>query len=774
MKGAQQSRPAPSCHVCRRGRHARRGRLDRRGPARLLDDLRFSGSRGFGVRALLLGLLAATLAATAAAAAPGELARQRAEAAQVRIVRDDWGIAHIHGHTDREAVFGMAYAQAEDDFNRVETNYTDAMGRAAEAEGPGAIWRDLRMKLIADPVELKADYAKSPPWLRALMQGWADGLNYYLATHPDVKPRVISHFEPWMALSFSEGSIGPDIERADLHELEAFYDGAKAAAASQTPAPDGRRLEAGGSNGVAIAPSNTRDGHALLLINPHTSFFFRSELQMQSDQGLNAYGAVTWGQFFIYQGFNAHAGWMHTSTGADVVDEFAETVVHQDGKLFYRYGAALRPVRVSIVVVPYRTADGAMASRRFTVYRTHHGPIVRAAGDKWIAIALMHKPLAALQQSFLRTKTRDYAAFLKVAALKANSSNNTLFADDKGEVAYLHPQFIPKRDDRFDYTKPVDGADPATDWHGTHALGEVPHLLNPPNGWLFNTNDEPWNAAGPGASPRQSDFPRYMDEAGENMRGVHALRVLSGRKDFTLRGLMEAAYDPWLPGFAKLVPDLVAAYDGLPSGDPLKAKLADQVAALRGWDFRWSANSPETSLAVFWGEELWKAIPGARAARLATFDEVVNRVTPRDKLLALAQASDRLTADFGSWRTPWGEINRFQRIDDSIVPHHDDAKASIPMPFTSSQWGSLAAFGASRYPGTKRLYGYKGNSFVAVVEFGPKVRAYAVTAGGESGHPSSPHFNDQAPRYVGGNLREVYFWPEQLAGHTERSYRPGE
>jgi acyl-homoserine-lactone acylase len=722
------------------------------------------------VRALLLGLVLATLAASAAAA-PDELSRQRAEAAQVRIVRDDWGIAHVHGHTDRQAVFGMAYAQAEDDFNRVETNYINAMGRSAEAEGPAAIWQDLRMKLIVDPVQLKADYAKSPPWLRALTQGWADGLNFYLATHPAVKPRVIAHFEPWMPLSFSEGSIGPDIERADLHDLEAFYGGAKTAAA---PAPDGRYVEPTGSNGFAIAPSNTKDGHALLLINPHTSFFFRSELQMTSDEGLNAYGAVTWGQFFIYQGFNAHAGWMHTSTGADVVDEFAETIVRKDGKLFYRYGAALRPVKVSTVVVPYRSTGGAMASRRFTVYRTHHGPIIRAAGDKWIAIALMQKPLAALQQSYLRTKANDYASFLKVAELKANSSNNTLFADDKGEVAYLHPQFIPKRDNRFDYTKPVDGADPATDWKGPHALSDVPHVLNPPSGWLFNTNDEPWNAAGPD-SPRRAAYPKYMDQVGENPRGVHAARVLQGRKDFTLPRLIQAAYDPWLPAFAQLVPTLTAAYDATPAGDPLKARLAEQVAALRAWDQRWGAGSTETSLAVFWGEALWaRAAPAAEREAVNVYDYMATRTTNAEKLQALAEASDRLTADFGAWRTPWGEINRFQRIDDSIDPHHDDARPSIPVPFTSSQWGSLAAFGASRYPGTKRLYGYKGNSFVAVVEFGPKVRAFAVTAGGESGHPSSPHFDDEAARYASGALREVYFWPEQLAGHTERSYRPGE
>jgi acyl-homoserine-lactone acylase len=576
-----------------------------------------------------------------------------------------------------------------------------------------------------------------------------------------------------MALSFTEGSIGGDIERVSLSELQAFYGEPRAAAVSVDD--KGRQIqEPTGSNGFAIAPSNTRHGHALLLINPHTSFFFRSELQMTSDQGLNAYGAVTWGQFFVYQGFNAHAGWMHTSSGVDVVDEFAETIIRNGDKLDYQFGLNQRPVTVSTIVVPYRTAGGAMSSRTFTAYRTHHGPIVRAADGKWIAIALMQKPVEALEQSFLRTKATDYASFLQVAELRANSSNNTIFADSKGEIAYLHPQFIPRRDDRFDYTKVVDGSDPRTDWGALHALDEAPHLLNPPNGWIFNTNDWPYSAAGED-SPKHADYPRYMDTAGENPRGLHAPIVLKARKDFTLPTLIQAAYDPYLPAFAKLIPTLVTAYDATPASDPLKAKLAEPIATLRGWDDRWSAASVPTSLAVFWAEALWaKLAPDAKSAEMPHYSEEEARATPAQKLSALSEAVDRLTQDFGTWRTPWGQINRFQRINDAIVQHFDDKAPSIPVPFTSSQWGSLASFGARRYEGTKNYYGTNGNSFVAVVEFGDKVRARAVTAGGESGDPRSKHFNDQALRYSQGDLREVYFYPRQLTGHTERRYHPGE
>ena len=704
------------------------------------------------------------------------LASTGAIAQQATITRDDWGIAHVHGRTDADAVFGMAYAQAEDDFNRVETNYINAMGRLAEAEGEAAIWQDLRMKLFIDPAELQRLYAQSPDWLRKLMDAWAAGLNHYLDTHPDVQPRVITRFEPWMALSFSEGSIGGDIERVSLKQLAAFYDknhGANPAAAIAFAEPPPSWAEPTGSNGIAIAPKLTAGGNALLLINPHTSFFFRSELHMTSDEGLDAYGAVTWGQFFIYQGFNRHIGWMHTSSGVDVVDEFAETIVRDDGKLAYRYGDELRAVTTRQIVVPYRAADGSMAQRTFTAYFTHHGPIVREEGGKWIATALMNTPLEALQQSWQRTKATDLASYLEVAELKANSSNNTLFASDKGEIAYLHPQFIPVRDDRFDYTNPVDGSDPATDWKGLHAIADAPNVIAPPNGWVMNTNNWPYSAAAE-FSPKPADYPRYMDTFGENPRGIHATALLTGLRDATLPSLIADAYDPWLPAFEQLLPVLVADFDALPAGDARKARLAGPIALLRDWDYRWNIASMPTSLAVFWGDALWDDVAGkARAAGKSVYDYMATEAGPQARLAALSSAVERLEQDFGSWGTAWGEINRYQRNDGAIVQVFDDARPSIPVPFTSARWGSLASFGAHRWPGTKRYYGTSGNSFVAAVEFGDKVSARAVTAGGESGDPASPHFNDQAERYSTGNLRQVYFWPEQLEGHTEKVYRVG-
>ena len=718
-----------------------------------------------------------------------ELARWEQQANNITIVRDDWGIAHIKGKTDADAVFGMVYAQAEDDFNRVETNFIDSQGRLAEAEGESAIWRDLRMKLFIDPDSMKVLYARSPEWMKKLMVAWADGLNFYLAKHPNVKPRVITKFEPWMALTFSEGSIGGDISAVNLGGIQAFYSGTGLRAGPGTengatdhtePAFDENGTyndrEPRGSNGMAVAPRNTKRGRALLLINPHTSHYFRSELQMTSDEGLNAYGASTWGQFFIYQGFNDKAGWMHTTSPIDATDEYLETVSEKAGKYYYRFGNEERPFITKKITVPYKTASG-MAKREFEVYYTHFGPVIRSQGGKWVAYRLMQDPINALDQSWSRTKARTIDEYKATMAKYGNSSNNTLYADADGNIGHFFANFLPRRDPSFNWRQPVDGSNPATEWKGLHTFDESPNSVNPASGWVYNANDWPWAASGP-SSPKQADFPAYVDNGSESARGRHAVMVLENRKDFDIEGLRAAAYDTYLPGFDKSIPALIKAYDATPPADPTRQKVASQIEQLRQWDLRWSVSSVPTTLAIYYTQSLQQAGRGGRGARGGGGARGgrggAAEPSPAQQLAALADACARLTADFGKCDTPWGEINRFQRLANNIVPSFDDSKPSLPVGFPSATYGSLASYGARAYPNTKKWYGTSGNSFVAVVEFGKdSVRAIAITAGGESGDVNSKHFNDQAERFVTGQLRPVYFYPNQLQGHTERTYKPG-
>ena len=532
-----------------------------------------------------------------------------------------------------------------------------------------------------------------------------------------------------------------------------------------------RETPPGGSNGFAIAPARSASGHALLWINPHTSYYFRSELQMVSEQGLNVYGAVTWGQFFVYQGFNAHNGWMHTSYGGDAIDEYAETIVQKPDGLYYEYGGALRKLKVDRVIIKVKAGSG-QALRNFTVYHSHHGPIIRAENGRWIAIKLLQDPVPALSQSYLRTKTKNYAEFRKTQDMRTDTSNNTVYADADGTIAYFHGNFIPKRNTAFDFTRPVDGSNPATEWQGAHAVADTITLLNPSTGFIFNTNNWPFSAAGT-ASPKRENYPAYMWIKGENPRGIHALEVLQNIHGVTVDSLIAAGYDPHLTGFDVLLPPLIAAFDALPAADPRRPALQEAIASLRSWDRRTAADSVPTAIAMFWGEELVvrKRI-AARDADELVYDYLVGKLTDADRIDALRAALEKLQRDFGRWQIPWGEINRFQRLTDDIVQPFDDAKPSLPVGFAPSQWGALASIDWTKPRTTKKIYGAEGNSFVAAVEFGPTLRAKAIMSGGASGDPASPHFTDQALMFSQGRFRDVLFSPEDVRAHAERSYHP--
>ena len=722
-------------------------------------------------RFLLFGLVF-FLAACSQQGAQTEHERLQERAQQVTIIRDDFGVPHVYADTDADAIFGMLYAQAEDDFNRVERNYIWATGRLAEVDGEDALYSDLRARLYMTVDEAKAAYDSAPDWLKALCDAWADGLNWYLLTHPDVKPRLLTRFEPWMPMFFSEGSIGGDIESVDVDGIEAFYSGSEPAAVAMA-ANDTAFREPSGSNGFAIAGEHTESGKAMLLINPHTSFFFRGEIHVVSNEGLNAYGAVTWGQFFVYQGFNENTGWMHTSTYVDFMDDFVEDVIEKDGKYFYRYGEELRPVEESEVTLKYLDGDE-MKERTFTMYHTHHGPVTHMADGKWVVTKINWDPVNALQQSFIRTKLANYNEFRDMMNIRTNSSNNTVFADSSGNIAYFHGNFVPRRDAQFDYSKPVDGSNPSTDWQGLHDVTELVTVHNPPNGWIQNCNSTPFTAAGE-FSPKRENYPAYMAPDPENFRGIHAVRLLQDVQGLTLDSLIELAYDTQLPGFEKLIPGLVEAYDQDAGEWP---SLAQPIDVLRNWDLRVAADSVAMTLAHFYGVNYSESASGIRDAYDLEKIDLINylgtKSPPAERLQAFVDTVAMLEADFGRWDLPWGEVNRYQRIDGSIQQPFNDELPSLPVGMASGNWGALASFGAKRYPGTKRIYGTSGNSFVAVVEFGDKVRAKSMLAGGQSGDPESPHFDDQAQRYVDREFKDVAYYREDVEKRAEKTYHPGD
>lgn len=702
---------------------------------------------------------------------PEEIRRWELQSQQVNIIEDHWGIPHIYGKTDADVVFGLLYVQCLQNFPQVERNYLEMMGRLSEVEGQRTLYNDLQMRLLYDSAGARDDYQKAPLWLKKLLDAFADGVNYYLYKHPEVKPLVLTKFEPWFPLMYTDGSIAPtQTGGLNLRDLRNLYENEKAA--SYQPQDFlMQQLNPSGSNGFALAPSRTASGNAILYINPHVTFYFRTEVHMVSGEGLNAYGAVTWGQFFIYQGFNEYCGWMHTSSYADVADVYREQITHRGDSLLYFYEGKYLPVQTKEIAIRYKD-ENSIATKAFPTYATHHGPVLGSRNGEWMTVKENNRSMASLMQSWLRTKARGLPEFKKVMDMKINNSNNTVFADKFGNIAYWHGNFIPRRNPNYDWSLPVDGTTAATEWKGLHPVSETVHLINPASGWIENCNSTPFTAAG-SSSPKKENYPKYMAPDGQNGRALNAIRLLNKARNFTLDDMILLGYNTRLSAFDFLLPALFKAYDSLPAADPRQQSLATPMHYLKTWDRHAAASSVATTLAVEWAYLLATIIPPPRTTEEATnavgrFEEM-SRVKGKEQLHLLQKTLEDLHKNHGTWEVAWGDLNRYQRPADG---RFDDAKPSLPVALGPGAWGSIPSF-VGRYASTKKRYGISGNSFIAAVEFGKKLKAKTIMTGGESFDPTSPHFMDQAEGFIEGKFKEISFYKEDVKKHQQREYRPG-
>jgi acyl-homoserine-lactone acylase len=695
--------------------------------------------------------------------------RWEKQAERVKIVRDKWGVPHIYGKSDADAVFGLLYAQCEDDFKRVEMNYIEKLGRISEVKGESELYKDLLIRMIIDSTEAIADYQKAPSWLKKLMNAYADGINYYLYKNPQVKPILLTRFQPWYPLLWTDGSISA-FSTAELttKDLENFY-GDKDEKGYQPNLQEEEMSQ--GSNGFAFSPQITTSGKAILYINPHVTFYFRAEVHVVSEEGLNVYGAVTWGQFFVYQGFNEKCGWMHTTSNTDVSDVYAEQIVKQNDKLFYQYDNALKPVLSKNILINY-LKDGKKTNRNIEAYFTHHGPVMGKKGDKWLSMKANNRSLNSLIQSWKRTKARNLKEYQATMSLLGNTSNNTVYADAEGNIAYWHGNFLPIRDTRYNWTQPIDGSTSATEWKGLHPVRESIHQINPSNGWLQNCNSTPFTMAG-NNSPKAENFPFYMAKDDENFRGLNAVKLLSQPKKYDLDKVIEMGYDRYLYAFEYLVPALVKALKAQPS------EYQSYIEILEKWDFYCSENSVATTLAIEWGERLLSTLRGvnipnqSHASQVDKVKYFVEKASAQDLLKPFAETIADLKAKFGRADIAWGEVNRFQRISSDIDQKYNDDKPSLPIGFASSVWGCLPTYVSLRFSDTRKRYGLHGNSFICAVEFGKRVKAKSLLAGGQSGNMSSKNFFDQGEMYSQGRFKEVLFYKEDILKNAVREYNPG-
>jgi acyl-homoserine-lactone acylase len=697
-----------------------------------------------------------------------QVASWQRQAQKVEITRDQWGVPHINGKTDADAVFGLMYAQCEDDFMRVEMNYIEKLGRLSEINGEKDLFNDLQNRILLNHNEAKQEYTTAQPWLKKLLNAHADGINYFLFTHPHIKPALLKHFEPWFPLLWTDGSIGA-ISTANLtvNDLETFY-GKPSKVSAVKPKTEDEFYQQTGSNGFAIAPTLSLSGNAMLYINPHTSFYYRPEVHIKSDEGLNAYGAVTWGQFFIYQGFNENCGWMHTSSNADVADTYFEKISTKNGKLFYEYNQQQMPLKKEMITIKYKT-NQELKTKEFQVFFTQNGPIM---AQPWVSLKSYNRAKQSLVQSWLRTKATDLQSYTKIMDLRGNTSNNTVFADKKGNIAYWHGNYIPKRDTTLNWAKTQDGAIAQTGYKGLHNLDEIVSIKNPAGGWIQNCNSTPFTAAGTN-SPKKNQYPSYMAPDGENFRGINAVRLLSKTQKLDLNQLIALGYDNYLPAFEILIPAFLNT-PNLATTDDLK----EVKTIFEKWNFRVDSTSVAATLAIEWAQKLNPSIRKIYIDQ-GEDDQVQNTLTfvktagSQELLQPMHEVITELKQNFGSFKVKWGDINRFQRLSNHLSGQFSDSRPSLAMGNASALWGCLPSFNSRKFENSIKRYGYSGNSFVCAVEFGKTITAKSLLAGGNSGDPAEKNFNSQANNFTKGIFKEVNFYEADIRKNAMKIYHPG-
>jgi acyl-homoserine-lactone acylase len=673
----------------------------------------------------------------------------------VTIYRDIYGVPHVFGRTDASTVFGFAYSQAEDNFWRVEENFILALGRASELYGEKSLNEDRLNRALEIPWLAQEEYSRLDPHMRALCAAFAAGFNYYLAYHPEVRPRLLRHIEPWYTLAFI---------RYNYYQNGFARDRSLRQSGLQTAGIENDLSEHTGSNGWVIGPSKSATGHAMLFTNPHLPFFGSGQVyegHVHSDTGWNFTGYTRFGFPMPYVGHNENGGWVSTDNGADLTDVYMETFNDPARPLAYKYGNGYRLATERVEEIRVKTDTG-IETRRFTMRKTHHGPILGAHDGKLLAVRMAKfESDGWLREWYDMTKAKSLPALKRAMAPLNMLFGNVMYADRQGDTWYLYNGAIPRRDPRFDWTKPVDGSDPATEWQGYHTMQELPQLTNPKTGWMQNCNTTPFLLTREG-NPDPKSFPKYMVQEGDNPRGAISRQILAATPKFSFDDWRRAAFDTRVMNAQERLPALLAGLkERLDSGSgqtgSAAARLREVHNVLGQWNQRSTNESVAMTLFSLWHDHVSRDRSPATDRQLAALNDVL----------------DSLERDFGTWRVSWGELNRLQRLDESKDEKFQDARPSLPVPGVNGNDGAVFTYYAAPIAGQKRRYGVAGGSYISVVEFAPKVRALSIHTFGASGDPANKHYTDQAALYARGEFKPAWLTLKDIRANLESSYRPG-
>lgn len=694
----------------------------------------------------------------------------------VTIYRDEWGVPHIHGKTDGDTAFGMGYAQAEDNFEQLELGFIMGTGRLSEILGEDAVLADWVVHSFENNELSIRDYENATPAVKALLDGYAAGINYYMETHPELETRLLDHIEPWYSLALIRRwyYLGGFLSRLrfTMDERTAAFETINGEplqmAQVDYPEIDPEDRKEFGSNSWAANGAKIDGTGSMLFINPHLPAFGIGqtyEAHMLSDEGWNFTGYARFGYPLPYIGFGENLGWMSTDNYSNQEDSWIEHFDDPANPLAYTYGDGTREATEWEGEIKVKDAG----IRKVKYRKTHHGSVVAMRDGKFLSgmFATFDQP-GWLDQWYNMQRASNIDEFTKAIEPQRMNFGNIMYADRDGNIWYIYNGSVPIRKDGFDWNMAVDGSNPDTDWQGYHTLYDLPQVKNPVSNMMQNTNTTPFAVSMSESDAKEENYPYYMVREGDNARSRNARRILNKHEVFDYDTWVHESLDTTMVEWDVSKPIINDAYAATSASNTERAeKLAPVIEMLNAWDGVATLETVAPTVYVEWFEGLYRSKP--RGSEFSD-EEVMDY---------LERAVDMLTENFGTWQVAWGEMNRSQRppLDDAGNPVFDDNAPSIPTVGVPGWSGGSQIVFNNRRDGLKRRYKTGGNSYTAVVHFpsgDEKVKSKSIHVFGANVDPSSPNNMDQAALLAQKQYKPAWLYLEDVKANAARSYHPGE
>jgi acyl-homoserine-lactone acylase len=659
---------------------------------------------------------------------------QAAPQTGTQILWDTYGIPHIYGENSKSLFYAFGWAQMQSHGNLILRLYGQARGQAAEFWGEDYLESDRWVQTMGIPNRAKAWYESQNPSFRNYIDAFVGGMNAYAKEHPEAltqELKVALPLKPVDVLAHAQRVINFTFV-VDPERLEDI-------AENDTPK---------GSNGWAIAPSRSESGNAMLLANPHlpwSDLYLWYEAQLVAPE-INAYGATLVGFPVLTIAFNDNLGWTHTINTHDGWDAY-ELPLANNG---YRFNGKIRSFDREEKVLKVKEKNGNLRSESLVVRRSVHGPILTEKQGKAIALRVvgLDKP-AALQQWWDMARSKNFSEFETALKRLEIPMFTVMYADREGHIMHLFNGQVPirKKGDFKYWSGTIPGNTSETLWSKNHPYADLPRVVDPPSGWLQNTNDPPWTTTFP--SPIAPDkYPAYMAPRGPmDLRSQRSAKMLLEDEKISFAELMRYKHSTQVELADRLLDDLIpVARQGSE-----KARRAAEVLAT--WNRKVDADSRGAVLFAFWKQAMDDdrlfAKPWSEDAPLTTPDGLAN---PAEAVQVLEATANKVEVTYGALDVAWGEVFRLPGV------------ANLP---ANGGDGDLGVFRSVWFaPGKdNRFQAVGGDSFVAAIEFSNPVKARALNSYGNATQPGSPHAGDQLQLFARQELRPVWRSRSEIEAH---------